>query len=172
MKLRQLLEMPSLAGAQVVAGAAGLDREVLWSHVVDMPDAVPWVRPGFLLLVSGYSWPKDPDEECRQIADLAAAGVAAVGMAVPKYVEHFSQQARERAERLELPLIEIPWEIPFARIMEDLHRAVTAEPYKIIERSEHIHRALTRAASRDASLDDLAKSLCGLIPRSVTFEDP
>ncbi len=172
MKLRQLLEIPSLAGAQVVAGALGVDREVLWSHVVDMPDAVPWVRPGFLLLVSGYSWPKEAQAECRQIASLAAAGVCAVGMAVPKYVEHFSGPARAQADRLGLPLIEIPWETPFARIMEELHRAVMSEPYAIIERSEQIHRALTRAALRDASLDDLAKSLSSLIHRSVTFEDP
>lgn len=167
-----MLDLPSLAGAHVVAGASGLERVVLWSHVVDMPDAVPWVRPGFMLLISGYSWPKDPLEESRQVVELSEAGVSAIGLAVPQYVEHFSAQARERADELRLPLIEIPWEMPFARIMEEFHRAVTAEPYKIIERSEQIHRALTRAASRDASLEDLAKSLCSLIGRSVTFEDP
>jgi len=172
MNVKQMLELPALADAAVVAGAGGLERQVLWSHVVDMPDAVPWVRPGFLLLVSGYSWPKDSAEEGRQIENLAAAGIAAIGMAVPKYVEHFSGSAREQADRLDLPLIEIPWEVPFARVMEEFHRALMAEPYKIIERSEQIHRALTRAAARDASLDDLAKSLCSLIGRSVTFEDP
>ncbi|HLI95403.1 MAG TPA: PucR family transcriptional regulator ligand-binding domain-containing protein [Candidatus Baltobacteraceae bacterium] len=172
MNVQQILALPSLSGAQVAAGGAGLEREVLWSHVVDMPDALPWVQPGFMLLVSGYSWPKEAEEEARQVERLAAAGVAAVGMAVPRYVEHFSAAARARADSLRLPLIEIPWETPFARIMEEFHRAVMAEPYKIIERSEQIHRALTRAASRDASLDDLAKSLCALIDRSVTFEDP
>jgi purine catabolism regulator len=172
MNVKQVLDLPSLDGAHVVAGAKGLDRDVLWSHVVDMPDAVPWVQPGFMLLVSGYSWPKDPGEEARQVEALGAAGVAAIGMAVPRYVEHFQMPACERADALRLPLIEIPWETPFARIMEEFHRAVMAEPYRIIERSEHIHRALTRAASRDASLDDLAKSLSSLIERSVTFEDP
>ena len=47
-----------------------------------------------------------------------------------------------------------------------------AEPYRIIERSEQIHHALMRAASREATLDDLARILCPLIGRSVTFEDP
>jgi purine catabolism regulator len=172
MKLRELLDLPSLEGAAVVAGKGGLGNDVLWSHVVDMPDPVPWVRPGFMLLLSGYSWPAKEVEQRRQIADLAAAGVSAIGMAVPKYVEHFSDAARDEANGQNLPLIEIPWEMPFARIMEELHRAVMAQPYKVIERSEQIHRALTRAASRDASLDDLAHSLCTLIGRSVTFEDP
>ncbi len=171
MKLREVLALPSMTGTELVAGMDGLDREVLWSHVVDMPDPIPWVRPGFMLLVSGYSWPEEADAQQARIADLARAGVAAVGMAVPRYVEHFSTCAREEANREGVPLIEIPWEIPFAKIMEELHRAVMAEPYKIIERSEQIHGALTRAAARNASLDEIARSLSTLISRSVTFED-
>ena len=172
MRLAEVLAFPSFSTAAVVAGKDGADREVLWSHVVDMPDPVPWMRPGFLLLTTGYSWPGDEASQRRQIADLAAAGVAGVIMAVPKYVERFSDAAREQADRSRLPLIEIPFEVPFAQIMEELHRSVTAEPYRIIERSEQIHRALTRAASRDATLDDLARELSSLIGRSVTFEDP
>lgn len=172
MKLREVLALPSMAGARLVAGQRGVERDVRWSHVVDMPDPAKWIRPGFMLLLSGYSWPGEGDEQRAQIAALEAAGVSAVGMAVPKYVDHFSDQACNEADRVGVPLLEIPWETPFARIMEELHRTVMAEPYEIIARSEQIHRALTRAASRDATLEDLAKSLCALIGRSVTFEDP
>jgi len=172
MRLKDVLALPSLSTARVVAGRDGLERDVLWSHVVDMPDPIPWVRPGFMILTSGYAWPSETERQKRHVASLAEAGVAAFGMAVPKFVDEFSEAARAEADRTGLPLLEIPWEVPFVRITEELHKAVTAEPYRIIERSEQIHRALTRAALRDASLDDLAKSLCGLIGRSVTFEDP
>ena len=172
MKLSDVLSLPSFARADVVAGRAALDREVGWSHVVDMPDPVPWMRPGFLLLTTGFSLPKGDAAQRRQIADLAAAGIAGVVMAVPKYVEHFSGAARAQADASSLPLIEIPFEVPFAQITEELHRAVMMEPYAIIERSEQIHRALTRAAARDATLDEIARELSELIDRSVTFEDP
>ena len=78
-----------------------------------------------------------------------------MGLAVPRYVKSFSKIERETADRVFLPLVEIPFEIPFARITEELHRAIMAEPYRIIERSEQIHHALMRAASREATLDDL-----------------
>ena len=172
MQLSDVLGLPSMKEAAVVAGADGTDRQVTWSHVVDMPDPVPWMRPGFLLLTTGLSWPEDESKQRRQIADLARAGVAGVVMAVPKYLEHFSAATRAQADASNLPLIEIPFAVPFAQIMEELHRTVTMEPYAIIERSEQIHRALTRAASRDATLDDLARELSSLIDRSVTFEDP
>lgn len=172
MKLRDVLGLPSMSGTRLVAGRAGLDRDVRWSHVVDMPDPARWIRPGFMLLMSGYSWPQDVSAQHEQIRALDSAGVSAIGMAVPKYADHFSEEARREADRIGVPLLEVPWETPFAQIMEELHRAVMAEPYDIIARSEHIHRALTRAAISNAGLEDLARSLCSLIGRSVTFEDP
>jgi purine catabolism regulator len=172
MKLSEMLALPSFSAAAVVAGSDLLDRQISWSHVVDMPDPVPWMRPGFLLLTTGFSWPDGEAEQRRQIAGLAATEIAAVVMAVPKFVEHFSPAARDQAERSRLPLIEIPFEVPFAQITEELHRAIMLEPYRLIERSEAIHRALMHVATRDATLDDLARELSQLIGRSVTFEDP
>ncbi|MBV8639197.1 MAG: PucR family transcriptional regulator ligand-binding domain-containing protein [Candidatus Eremiobacteraeota bacterium] len=172
MKLADVLALPSFAAAAVVAAEGATDREVAWSHVVDMPDPLPWVKRGFLILTTGYSWPKDEAQQRRQVAELAAREIAGLMMAVPTFVEHFSEAAREQAEISRLPLIEIPFEVPFAQLTEELHRAVMHEPYATIERSDHIHRALTRVAARDATLDDLAQELSHLIERSVTFEDP
>jgi purine catabolism regulator len=170
--IRDVLRLEILHGCRLVAGEAGLDRPVLWSHVVDMPDPAPWVPPGYFLLTTGYSWPAEERSQRELIEALAARGVAGVGLAVPRYVTAFSAAEREVADRHFLPLVEIPFEIPFARITEELHRAIMAEPYRIIERSDQIHHALMRAASRESTLDDLARTLGPLIGRSVTFEDP
>jgi purine catabolism regulator len=172
MKLSDMLALPSFATANVVAAREHVDRTITWSHVVDMPDPVPWMRPGFLLLTTGFSWPADESAQRRQIATLAACEIAAIVMAVPKFVDHFSDAARDQAERSRLPLIEIPFEVPFAQITEELHRAIMLAPYQFIERSEAIHRALMHVATRDSTLDDLAHELSRLISRSVTFEDP
>ncbi|MDP9017604.1 MAG: PucR family transcriptional regulator ligand-binding domain-containing protein, partial [Candidatus Eremiobacteraeota bacterium] len=172
MNIGDVLEFPSFASAQIVAGSTGLSREVVWSHVVDLPEPAAWIRPGHLLLTTGFSWPKHGEEQRLQMRQLAQAGAAGIVLAVPKFVKHFAAEAREEADEAGVPLIEIPFDVPFAQIMEELHRAIMAEPYRIIERSEQIHRELTRAATRDASLDDLAHSLQALIGRSITFEDP
>jgi PucR family transcriptional regulator, purine catabolism regulatory protein len=171
MTVREALHLESLKAAVVVAGKQGLDREVRWTHVVDMPDPVPWVSPGQLLLTTGLSWPKSTSEQRSQIAQLRAKGLAAIALAVPRFVAHFSSAARDEADRVGLTLLEIPFEIPFAQITEEVHRAIMAEQYGIVERSEHIHRALTRAAASGKNLNDLAHALGGLLGRSVTFED-
>ena len=57
MNVREALAVESLRTAEVVAGSGGLEREVRWAHVIDMPDPAPWVRPGQLLLTTGFAWP-------------------------------------------------------------------------------------------------------------------
>lgn len=170
--VRDVLRLRVVQGSRLVAGEAGLDRPVLWSHVVDMPEPAPWVPAGYFLLTTGYSWPTEAVAQRELIEALAVRGVAGVGLAVGRYVDAFSEAERAAADRAFLPLVEIPFDIPFARITEEMHRAIMAEPYRVIERSEQIHHALMRAASREATLDDLARTLGPLIGRSVTFEDP
>jgi PucR family transcriptional regulator, purine catabolism regulatory protein len=171
MQLADALTTEPLQRARVVAGHAGIDRRIRWIHVVDLPDPSRWVRPGMLLLATGYAWPRDADAQRALIRDLAQCEIAAVGLAVPQFFERFPAVMCEEADRLALPLLEIPWEIPFAQIGEQLLQALVVQQYRQLERSEAIHRALTQAAVEAESLQDIVAALGQLIDRAVTFED-
>jgi predicted amidohydrolase YtcJ len=54
--LAELLGLPSLSRARLLAGDPW--RRVGWVHVVDVPEPAPWVRPGQLVLTTGYAWPR------------------------------------------------------------------------------------------------------------------
>jgi purine catabolism regulator len=170
-KVADALASTVLHKSRVVAGQHGLGREIRWVHIVDMPDILPWVRAGQLLLTTGYAWPRDDAEQRALVRALAERELAAIGLAVPRFFDRFPRALCDEADRLDLPLLEIPWEIPFAQITEELHMVLLAEQSRVIEQSELIHRSLTRAALESSSLQDLATTLGGLINRSVTFED-
>ncbi|HWQ11409.1 MAG TPA: PucR family transcriptional regulator [Roseiflexaceae bacterium] len=171
MNLAEAVRFPVLQRASVVAGARGLGRDVRWVHVVDLPEPEEWVRPGMLLLTTGYAWPRAEVAQRALTRALAAREIAAIGLAVPQFFEHFPAAMRQEADALGLPLIEIPWEIPFAQIAEELLQALVVHQYRVIEQSESIHRALTRAALEAESLQDIASALGGLLDRAVTIED-
>ncbi|TAM76289.1 PucR family transcriptional regulator [bacterium] len=171
MRLREALDLPSLAGTRVVAGMVGLDRDVRGIHAIDIPEPSLYVTAGQVLLTTGYAWPRDERLQLRQVESLVDRGLVGLGLAVPHFFDHFSDGTRTVAERLGLALLEIPWEVPFAEIVEDVHRAILAEQYRVIERSERIHRELTSAASEGATLEELAGILGRLINRNVSFED-
>src|SRR5579862_5837588 len=95
MKLLEVLTLPVLEHSRVVAGQAGLEREVQWVHIVDLPDPLPWVQPGQLLLTTGYAWPREEAAQRALIRALAERNLAGVALAVPHFFEHFSQAAHE-----------------------------------------------------------------------------
>ena len=51
--VRDLLDVASLRGSSVLAGATGLDRVVRRLNVMEVPDILPWVKPHELLLTTG-----------------------------------------------------------------------------------------------------------------------
>lgn len=169
-RLQEVLALPAFKGARVLV-EPGSECDIRWVHTVDIPEPFPWIQPGQLLLTTGYAWPREEAAQRKFIQRIAERGPAAIGMAVPQFFEHFPQAARKQAARLGLPVLELQWEVPFAQITQEVHQAILAEQYQVIQRSEAIHKALTQSALEAPSLAHLAGTLSELIGRSVLFED-
>ena len=167
MKLSQALATPPLSAGRVVSGADHVDREISWVQVVDHPDIASWVKEGHLLLSTGYNWPKDEDAAGTVVEQLSAKGICGVVLAVPHFLNHFPQASLDAAERAGLPLIEIPWEVPFSEITLAVHRELVDQQGQALIRSERIHRELTEAAVSGSSLSDVAQVLGSVLGRPV-----
>jgi purine catabolism regulator len=171
MKLDTAIRETVLREAQVVAGEHDLEREISWVHMVDHPDIADWVKPGELLLTTGYNWPDEEAASRGLVKKLSEIGLAGVVLAVPHFREHFSPEAIAEADRVGLPLLELPWAVQFSQVTHEILAKIINFQSEIIERSEQLHRALTNAAVSASSLSDIATALCNLLGRAVTFSD-
>jgi len=159
MKLLTALNRTVLSQATVVAGKSGLERSIGWVQVVDHPEILQWLKSGQLLLTTGYSWPREPDE-CRVLlTKMSNLGLVGVVLAVPHFLEHFPEAAVEEANNLGFPLLEISWDIPFSQISQEILEAIISFQDEAIRRADQIHRALTIAASQSDAFTALAKAL-------------
>lgn len=170
--VREALQLEVMRPVRVVAGHAGLDREIRWVHIIDIPEIIPWVRGGELLLTTGYGWPSDDEERQRTVRELNAKGLAAILFEPSKFLQEIPRSILEEAEALHLPILEAPWELAFVDITEAVSREIIKRQYELIERADQIHRALTLAAVEATDLREIAKTLSSLIGKSVTIEDP
>jgi purine catabolism regulator len=169
MKLDTAIRETVLREAKVVAGEENLQREITWVHMVDHPDIANWVKPGELLLTTGYNWPNDAQTSRRLVRELSEVGLAGVVLAVPHFRDHFPPEAIEEARSAGLPLLELPWEVQFSQVTHEILAKIINFQAEIIERSEQLHRALTNAAVSANSLTDIAITLRKLVGREVTF---
>ncbi|WP_188962243.1 PucR family transcriptional regulator [Deinococcus aquiradiocola] len=176
MKLHEALALPCLAGARLVSARAeaGPDslRDVTSAHVVDLPDPFGWLRPGQLLLTTGMHWPREGEALRAFMRGYARAGVAVLGLAVPQYLEALPEPARQEAELLGLPVLEIPWETPFADIVGGVQDSLLSRQLALSVRAEQVHLTLTRAAAAQLGLAGLCRTLGEVLSRPVEVRGP
>ena len=154
---RDALTLPSLAGARAV-GAGDMQREVRLAHVVDVPETPRWVTPGTFLLTTGLSWPHTGAALSAFGHDLAACDPAAVVLAVPHFFATFPPEVVAPLAARGIPTLELPYDVPFAQVVQEVHGHILREQADVLRRSERIHRALTRAAL-GGSVTDVAQTL-------------
>ncbi|HKT37496.1 MAG TPA: PucR family transcriptional regulator ligand-binding domain-containing protein, partial [Ktedonobacterales bacterium] len=169
--VHQLLALQPMADGQLVAGASGAEREVLWAAVVDIPQAGEWVRPGELLLTTFYGLRDDVQAQvvlCEQLAEKNLAGMV---VATGKYVDHVAEAVRAAADAKHFPIIELPWRIAFEDVVRVVSEHSLNDQYLLYKQSLAIHRTLTRLVLDGGSLQDVARELCTLLRCPVEIDD-
>ncbi|THF86167.1 PucR family transcriptional regulator [Deinococcus sp. KSM4-11] len=165
MRVHDALTLPSLASARAV-GEGDRTREVVLAHVVDVPETPRWVTPGTFLLSTGLSWPREPAALGAFATELAACAPAAVVLAAPHFFPAFPAEAAAALAARGIPTLELPYEVPFAQVVQEVHGHILREQADVLRRSERIHRALTRAAL-SGNLADVAQTLADGLGRGA-----
>lgn len=169
--IRRLLTLPLLAEARLVAGEQGVDRDVLWAAVVEIPHAGEWVRAGDLLLTTFYGLRDDEDAQMSLCATLAEKQVAGMIVATGQYVTHVPERVRAVADEVGFPIIELPWHVPFEDVVRVVSEHSLNDQYLLYKQSLIIHQTLTRLVLNGGSLQDVAHELCALLHRPVEIDD-
>lgn len=168
---KALEELDVFSRATVVAGREGLDRDVTWAHIVDIPDITPWVHEGHLLLTTAFALKDDTDAQLKLIPNLAAKGLAGMVVAVGRYFHEIPENMVLLADELSFPIIQLPFDVPFVEVTRAIHKRILDEHYGLVQQSLDIHRVLTQLVLEGKGLDALADGLAYLVNRSITIED-
>ena len=97
-------------GMELVAGAAGLDRIVSWTYLVQTKPYKDHMNPGnFALLVVDYKR-FSMDEAYDAMVELNELGISGFAISVVEDREEAPQRMKDKADELKLPLFYIRWE--------------------------------------------------------------
>ncbi|MFT2019029.1 PucR family transcriptional regulator ligand-binding domain-containing protein [Streptomyces sp. 796.1] len=131
----------------VLAGGDRLDVPVRWAHVSELPDPVPYMDGGELLLTTAMQLDaEDPDAMRRYVRRLVDAGVVGLGFAVGVNYEQAPAALVQAASEAGLPLLGVPPRTPFIAISKAVSAAIAADQYRAVTAGFEAQRELTRAA--------------------------
>ena len=164
----QALELEVFAGARCIAGHAGLNRVVRWVHNVGVPDAANWLNGGELVLTTYINMPEGRSDQIEYLHAVIKKGVAALGLAVGRFVDVVPDYLCALADEMHFPLIAVPYQLLFVDIAQTINKAISQRDLRA---ALDIHQQLTRLVMRDAGLDQLAVTLATLVNQSVSIEN-
>ncbi len=171
MTVSDVLKIPSLQRLQVLAGHAGLNRQITTVSVMDAPDIYAWMNGGEFLITSAYPVKDNVPYLSPLIEKLDAAGVAAFGVKISRFIGQLPQSAIDTANRLGLPLISIPEDYAFTDIINPVLYSIVDEQASMLVQSESIHRAFIGLAIRAAHPHEILNVLRDIIGCETAFLD-
>ena len=110
-----LASMPHL-GITVLAGSSGLRRDVEWAHVCELEDPTPWMDGPGLILTTGLAIPPTAARQCAYLERIVSHGIAGVAIANGMSAPPLTPQMLAAAESLDLPVLEVAYEVPYLAI--------------------------------------------------------
>ncbi len=171
LRLADLLQLPILKGARVVGGAAGLGRLVRSVNVMEVPDIFEWVKSDELLLTTAYPLRDDTAALAALVPRLAERGLAGIALKPTRYLTATPVAMIEAADRLSLPLIELPADASFNEIINAILSEILAAQTVQLQRSAAIHDRFTSIVLSGGGLRQIAETLGELIDRPVGIVD-
>ncbi len=155
-----------------VAGPLDRERRVRWVAVSELPDPTPYLEGGELLLTTGLELAGDDEKAVDDYVErLHRRGVVALGLGTGVRHDAMPPALVTAAERVGLPLIDVPPPTPFIAVTRAVADLVALAEREDITRSLDAHRRLTRAALHADGPDGVVRELARLAGGWVLVTD-
>jgi purine catabolism regulator len=169
--ISDVLGLPPLSQARLVAGHAGVDRVVRSVNVMEVPDILDWVKPDELLLTTAYPLREDPAALEKLVPNLVAQGLAGMAIKPTRYIGSIPTAMIEEADRLDFPLIELPAPASFNEIIGAVLGVILDVQSVRLRRAAEIHDRFTKIVLGGGGLRPIAEALAESIAMPVAIVD-
>ncbi|WP_158572773.1 PucR family transcriptional regulator ligand-binding domain-containing protein [Anaerotruncus sp. AF02-27] len=170
--MSRILTLECFAGAEVLAGHRGLSREVHLVNVMEVPDISNWVTENELILTTAYPFKDDPSALGTLIEQLCRKNVSGLAIKLSRFIKCLPAPVLEIADRLDFPVISLPSNVQFDRVILEAFSHIIEEDYVEIKTSGDLSKRLQEIAVGGGTLEEVAQALAGWCGGEVVIKSP
>ncbi|AYD39680.1 PucR family transcriptional regulator [Clostridium fermenticellae] len=169
--VENMLKINNFSDFKVIAGHNGLQRKVTSVSVIDAPDVGNWVKGGEFLITTGYCIKDDLDKFVKLIININNSSVSALGIKLNRFIDILPEKAIEIANKLSLPIVQIPIEFTFVEIINPVLSKIINEQAQKLQHSENIHKFFTQLVINGGDTRQIVNTLGDILKGDVAFYD-
>ncbi|WP_042939987.1 PucR family transcriptional regulator [Rhodococcus sp. AW25M09] len=132
---------------------------ITFAQATELTDPSPWLSGGELILTTGLGFDSDGPSLDTYVRTLATAGVACLGFGIGLSHSTIPRNILDAADDVGLPVVEVPYDIPFAAVIRAIMKRISEQEYEQVVRAASVQNRITRAALHggvDAIVRELA----------------
>ncbi len=142
-ELQDLLKEVSHMKIEPVAGEKGLRNSVFWVHIIEGPEAVPYLGRGELAITTGAAMRENVEGELlaivQEICERQAAGLL---VNIGPFIHSIPQAVLDFCNDRDFPLFVFPWEIYISELMQIFCFALTLDRQRSTETASAFQNAI------------------------------
>lgn len=163
----EALQIYPLSHAKLIAGERGGSRVLRSVTLMDDPDIAQWVKSDEILFTTGFMLKDSPDQAVSLLRKLDERGAAGLGVKIGRFWDRIPEELIEEANRLNFPILELPYEFTFSDQMTALFNSELAERTKLLHGVFDKQRQLMQFALRQNDLSNLFHIISGILGHPI-----
>ncbi|WHY01974.1 PucR family transcriptional regulator [Neobacillus sp. DY30] len=167
--VKDLFEIKAIDGLKIVAGEKGINNEIAIVNIIENPEVFDWLSPNELLLSTGYIFKDNEELQNRIIQELSQINCAGLIVKMKRYFDKLPQNMIDEANRLGLPLLELPFEYTLSRVISIINEKASGRYDLLNRKTLDIHNLFFRITLEGGGIDRILSMLSETINNPIIF---
>ncbi|QGQ47709.1 PucR family transcriptional regulator [Metabacillus sediminilitoris] len=169
--IKDILNYEIMKNAKIITGKSiANERSVQWISVIEMP-VENFVRKNEVVLTTAIGCNNDVETLKSFVQDVIDSEASALMFAMGRYIYDIPREVIELAEKHNFTLIELPWEVRFANIIEEVMKEINDIQHKERKKSEKVQQELLKLILKETDLKHISKFIQRHIGCSIIITD-
>ncbi|GKU83350.1 PucR family transcriptional regulator [Niallia sp. NCCP-28] len=171
MKLNDLLKKPLFQNFHLIAGEAGLDKQIKNITMMDAPDIVHYLHENDFLVTTAYHLKDDPASITELVQTMHKQKCTALGIKTKRFLNEIPEAAIQYANDNGFPILEIPLETSLGEVVNASLQYILDQRTTELTTAFEIHRKFTQDILKGKGIKKLIDDLSAMIGQKVVLFD-
>ncbi|HEY5525914.1 MAG TPA: PucR family transcriptional regulator ligand-binding domain-containing protein [Clostridium sp.] len=126
--VKDIVKLDSLKKINLVGGEAGLEKCIEWIYVAECfenpLDGIKWLQGGEIVIITGVGIKGNMDILMQLIEGISERNGAGLIVNIGQYIKSISEEVIKLADKVQLPLFTLPWEVKLVEVSKDISNAL------------------------------------------------
>lgn len=169
--IEDLINKLAPEGVVLKAGKKGIHNKIMNVNTIDNPDTMDWLLAGDFILTTGYIYKDNVALQKQLVQGLVEQNCAGLGCKVKRYWDEIPETIIQEANRLNLPVIEIPYRFSLSQIANQINEEVHNRSSSLVNKYRDIHSQMSQCNIKGGNLSEIATLTSKLISNPVIIID-